>query len=136
MKIVANSERTAKPGPEVWFTGLVWIDPVVEPAAPSRLQSALVTFAPGARTHWHTHPLGQTLLVVSGLGWVQRQGEPVTTIRPGDVVVIAGGENHWHGAAAGRTMVHLAMQEADESGTTVVWGDPVSDQQYQVGSTE
>jgi len=99
----------------------------------SKLQAALVTFTPGARTHWHTHPLGQTLYVVSGLGWVQLEGSVKRVIRPGDVVVIAPGENHWHGAEAGHTMVHVAMQEADETGSPVVWGVSVTDEEYGAG---
>ena len=130
MKIVGNAERGCRRGPEEWFTGMVWIDGVVEATAPSRLQSAVVTFTPGARTAWHTHPLGQTLYVVSGLGWVQKQGEAAVAIRPGDVVVIAPGENHWHGAEAGHTLVHLAMQETGDSGSAVVWGEHVTDAEY------
>ena len=130
MKIVGNGERGCKRGPEGWFSGLVWMDSVVEPTVPSRTQAVLVTFAPGARTAWHTHPVGQTLYVVSGIGWVQKMGEAAQVIRPGDVVVIARGENHWHGADASHTMVHLAMQEGDESGVNVVWGELVSDEVY------
>ena len=127
MKILGNSERACRRGPENWFTGPVWMDIVVEPTAPAKGQAVLVTFAPGARTAWHTHPLGQTLYVVSGLGWAQKEGEAKQAIRPGDVVVIAAGENHWHGAEAEHTMVHLALQEADESGVNVTWGAMVSD---------
>ncbi len=130
MKILGNAERGCRPGPAEWFTGAVWIDAVVELTPPARLAAALVTFAPGARTHWHTHPLGQTLYVVSGLGWVQKEGEAAQAIRAGDVVVIAPGENHWHGAEAGHTMVHLAMQEKDENGSNVVWGRAVTDEEY------
>ena len=89
-----------------------------------------MTFTPGARTNWHTHPVGQTLFVISGLGWVQLEGEPARAIRPGDVVAIAPGENHWHGAEAGHSMVHIAMQEGDESGVAVTWGKPVTDAEY------
>jgi quercetin dioxygenase-like cupin family protein len=110
----------------------VYVDSIVDGAligGAAKLSSAQVTFTPGARTHWHTHPVGQTLYVVSGLGMVQLEGGPVQTIRPGDVVVIAPGENHWHGADAGHTMVHVAMQESDGSGT-VVWGRAVTDAEY------
>ncbi len=130
MKILGNAERGCKRGPEAWFTGAVWMDSVVEPAAPARGQAVLVTFAPGGRTAWHTHPVGQTLYVVSGLGWVQQEGEAARAIRPGDVVVIAAGENHWHGAEAGHTMVHLALQEGDDAGVNVVWGRAVSEEEY------
>ena len=133
MKILGIAERGCRRGPEDWFTGMVWIDPVVDSAAigaGSRLQSAAVTFSPGARTAWHRHPVGQTLYVVSGLGWAQKQGEAAREIRAGDVVVIGAGENHWHGAQAGHMMVHVAMQEADESGSVVVWGAQVTDEEY------
>ncbi len=109
---------------------MVWIDSVVDPTAPARGSAALVTFSPGARTHWHTHPIGQTLFVMTGLGWVQKEGEPALAIRPGDVVSILAGENHWHGAEAAHTMVHLAMQEMDETGSPVVWGRAVTDEEY------
>ena len=133
MKILENIERECKAGPEAWFTGAVWMESVVEPAAigvEARLQAALVTFAPGARTAWHTHPRGQTLYVVSGAGWAQSEGEPARAIRAGDVVAIPAGENHWHGAEAAHTLVHLAMQEKDEAGISVVWGRQVSEQEY------
>jgi len=133
MKILGNAERGCRRGPEDWFTGEVWIDSVVDPGllgGGAKLSSALVTFTPGARTHWHTHPRGQTLYVVSGPGWVQKEGERAQAIRPGDVVAIAPGENHWHGAEAAHTMMHLAMQEADESGSPVVWGRAVTEEEY------
>ena len=133
MKILGNVERGCRRGPEDWFTGVVWVDSVVDAAAlgaGSRLQAALVTFTPGARTAWHTHPVGQTLYVVSGVGWVQKEGEAARVIRAGDVVVIGAGENHWHGAEAGHTMVHMAMQEADEGGSVVTWGKKVTDAEY------
>jgi quercetin dioxygenase-like cupin family protein len=130
MKILGNAQRRCMQGPEAWFTGVVWVDSVVDLAAPARLAAALVSFSPGARTAWHTHPLGQTLYVLSGLGWVQLEGDPPQAIRPGDVVEIAPGENHWHGAEAGHTMVHLAMQEKDETGSPVLWGRHVTDQEY------
>ena len=130
MEIRDNAQRPAKPGPSNWFTGTVWVQEIVTPVAPARAGSALVTFAPGARTMWHTHPLGQTLYVLSGLGWVQREGGSPEAIRPGDVVLIPPGENHWHGAQAANTMMHLAIQEADATGSPVTWGRAVSDAEY------
>ncbi len=133
MKILSNQERPCKAGPEAWFTGSVWMDAIVDAAAigaEARLQAALVTFAPGARTAWHTHPRGQTLYVVSGVGWAQTEGEPARAIRAGDVVVIPARENHWHGADATHTLVHLAMQENDNAGISVTWGRQVSEQEY------
>jgi quercetin dioxygenase-like cupin family protein len=130
MKIVTSGERGCRKAPEAWFTGDAWVDTIVEMAASSRLQAARVTFSPGARTAWHTHPVIQVLEVISGLGWVQLEGQAAQAIRPGDVVVIGPGENHWHGAEAGHTMVHLAMQEADDFGKTVVWGVKVTDEEY------
>jgi quercetin dioxygenase-like cupin family protein len=130
MKILGNAQRGCRPGPEAWFSGMVWIDSVLDAAPPAKANAALVTFAPGARTAWHTHPLGQTLYVVTGLGWVQKEGEAASVIRPGDVVMIAPGENHWHGAEAGHTMVHLAIQESDESGSPVTWGRHVTEGEY------
>jgi len=136
MKILGNADRGCRPGPAAWFTGTVFVDSILDGGVmggASKAQAALVTFTPGARTHWHTHPLGQTLYVVSGLGWVQLEGSVKRVIRPGDVVVIAPGENHWHGAEAGHTMVHVAMQEADETGSPVVWGVSVTDEEYGAG---
>jgi quercetin dioxygenase-like cupin family protein len=130
MKILGNAERGCRRAPEDWFTGEAWMDAIVEPGGPSRLQALYVSFAPGARTAWHTHPVRQVLHVISGLGWVQREGEAARGIRSGDVVVIESGENHWHGAEAGHTMVHLAMQETDETGKHVVWGRKVTEEEY------
>ena len=135
MKILGNGERGCKAGPAEWFTGAVWMDSVVEPTAPARGQAVLVTYTPAARTAWHTHPLGQTLYVVSGIGWIQSEGQQAEVIRPGDVVVIPAGENHWHGADAKHTMVHLALQEADETGVNVRWGEPVSDAVYSLAGS-
>ncbi len=130
MKILACGERNSGKGPAAWFTGAVWIDEVVTGTAPSRLKANRVSFEPGARTAWHTHPLGQALHVVSGLGRIQLKGEPVREIRPGDSVWIEAGELHWHGAAPGSTMVHLAIQETDERGLNVEWLDHVTDEEY------
>jgi quercetin dioxygenase-like cupin family protein len=129
MQIIRNSLETT-PGPRDWFTGSVFIDAVAAPSPSSRLGAASVHFTPGARTAWHTHPLGQTIYVTEGLGLCQRRGESIETIRPGDRVVFEPGEDHWHGAAPDRFMTHLAMQEADESGSPVSWGDHVTDEEY------
>ena len=112
-----------------WFTGTVWQDPIVEAPTPARLRAACVTFAPGARTAWHTHPLGQTLHVVSGCGLVQGWGGKAQLIRAGDSVWIPPGEKHWHGASPGNAMSHVAMQEAFD-GTHVEWLEKVGDDQY------
>src|SRR5262245_10736501 len=129
MQITRNS-LVSNRGPSDYFTGTVFIDPVAVPAPPSRAASALVHFTPGARTAWHTHPLGQTLFVTEGVGLCQRQGAPIEVIRPGDRVYFEPGEHHWHGAAPNRFMAHVAIQEADESGSVVTWGEQVSDQEY------
>jgi quercetin dioxygenase-like cupin family protein len=129
MKILTNEMRSCRRGPEEWFTGTVWLDEIVI-AAPARMKAFRVSFEPGARTAWHTHPLGQALHVLSGVGLVQMQGQPAQTIRPGDTVWIEPGEVHWHGAAPGHTMVHLAIQVADANGVEVTWLAPVSDQEY------
>lgn len=116
-------------GPSEWFTGSVRIDPLFQAGAPARAAGAAVTFEPGARTAWHAHPLGQTLVVTAGLGFVQREGGPVEEIRPGDVVWIEAGEKHWHGAAPNTAMTHIAIQEALE-GTAARWMEQVSDAEY------
>jgi quercetin dioxygenase-like cupin family protein len=113
------------------FTGTVWQDPIIDAPAPARLRAARVSFSPSARTHWHTHPLGQTLHVLSGSGRFQTWGEPVREIRAGDTVWIPPGEKHWHGAGPTTAMVHIAMHEA-EGGTHVTWLEPVTDEQYGV----
>src|SRR5258708_38342435 len=120
MQITRNSLKTDS-GPSDWFTGTVYIDPIADPSPPSRTGAASVHFTPGARTAWHTHPLGQTIYVTEGIGRCQREGEPVEEIRPGDRVFFEPGENHWHGAAANRFMAHLALQQNDESGSPVTW---------------
>ena len=129
MKITRSSLDTAK-GPADWFTGDVYIDTVAAPEASARAASSLVHFTPGARTAWHTHPYGQTIYVTEGVGRCQRQGGAVEEIRAGDRVYFEPGENHWHGAAPNRFMVHIAIQEVDESGSPVTWGEHVSDEQY------
>ncbi len=129
MDINPADKNPSRRGPAEWFTGTVWQDPVVEAPAPARLRVNRVSFEPGARTAWHTHPLGQTLYVMSGVGRTQTWGGPVRTIRPGDTIWIPPGEKHWHGAAPGTGMVHLAMQEALD-GTAVVWLEHVADADY------
>lgn len=129
MKITRLSTDTT-PGPADWFTGSVYLDPITNPAPPSRVAAASVHFTPGARTAWHTHPLGQTIYVTEGIGLCQREGGPVEEIRAGDVVFFEPGENHWHGATPGRFMTHIAMQEAGDDGSPVTWGRHVTDEEY------
>lgn len=129
MQITRSTIATQK-GPDDWFTGDVYLDPVAAPAGTSTVAAALVHFAPGARTAWHTHPHGQTIFVTEGVGVCQREGGPVEVIRPGDRVFFEPEENHWHGAVPGRLMVHIAMQQTDESGSAVTWGRHVSDEEY------
>jgi quercetin dioxygenase-like cupin family protein len=132
MDIRRCGARPSAMGSAEYFKGSVRLDPVVEAPEPARVRAAVVTFEPGARTAWHTHPLGQTLLVLSGLGRAQRQGGPVEEIRPGDVVWFEPGEKHWHGAAPTVAMTHLAIQEA-ERGSHVSWLEQVSDEEYGAG---
>lgn len=129
MQITRGSLATGK-GPAEWFTGDVFIDAVAAPTAPARAAAALVRFTPAARTAWHTHPLGQTIYVTEGVGRCQREGGPIEEIRPGDRVFFEPGENHWHGAAPDRFMVHIAIQEADATGSVVSWGRHVTDAEY------
>ncbi|WP_458760322.1 (R)-mandelonitrile lyase [Afipia sp. TerB] len=129
MKITSAGTMPSRRAPADYFTGTVWQDPVIEAEAPARLNAVRVSFEPGARTAWHTHPLGQTLLVLSGCGRVQSEGGPVREIRPGDVVWIPPGEKHWHGASPTAAMVHLAMQER-ENGSAATWLEHVTDAQY------
>jgi quercetin dioxygenase-like cupin family protein len=129
MEITRIGFRPSTQGPSDWFTGTVRIDPLFDRAEPSRVGGAGVTFEPGARTAWHTHPLGQTLVVAGGCGWAQREGGPVEEIRPGDVVWFAPGEKHWHGATATTAMSHIAVQEK-LNGSPVTWLEKVTDQQY------
>ncbi len=133
MKILRSNERSSRKGPAAWFTGNVWIDEIAIGAAPSHLRINRVSFEPGARTAWHTHPVGQTLHVLTGTGLVQHEGRLIQEIHPGDTVVIAPNERHWHGAAPANTMVHLAVQEADAQGADVVWLEPVTDEEYTAG---
>ncbi len=129
MDIKKCGTRSSTKGSDEYFTGAVRIDPLFEAPAPARVRGSGVTFEPGARTAWHTHPLGQTLIVTAGLGWAQRDGGPVEEIRPGDVVWFAPGEKHWHGATSTTAMTHIAIQEALD-GKVVDWMEKVSDRQY------
>jgi quercetin dioxygenase-like cupin family protein len=129
MDITRSSIDTAK-GPAEWFTGDVYIDAVAAPPAPARVQANLVHFTPGARTAWHTHPLGQTIYVTEGIGLCQCRGSSIQVIHPGDRVLFEPDEDHWHGAAPNRFMVHLAVNEADEDHAAVHWGEKVTDDEY------
>ena len=129
MEIKRSGSQPSGKGPADWFTGTVRIDPLLAPPEPARVAGASVTFEPGARTAWHTHPLGQTLIVTAGCGWAQKCGESRQEIRPGDVVWFAPGEKHWHGATATTAMTHIAIQEK-HNGSTVDWLEKVSDEQY------
>lgn len=129
MKITRNGSRPSVPGPADWFTGTVRVDPLFQPEAPARAAAATVTFEPGARTAWHTHPLGQTLVVTAGLGRVQCEGGPIEEIHPGDVVWFPPGVRHWHGASPNVAMTHIAIQEALD-GKVVDWMEQVTDAQY------
>lgn len=130
MQIKKNGSQPSNKGPADWFTGTVRIDPLFQPQEPARAAGASVTFEPGARTAWHTHPLGQTLIITAGSGRVQREGGPVTEVHPGDVVWFPPGEKHWHGASPTTAMTHIAIQE-QLNGKVVDWLEKVSDEQYQ-----
>jgi quercetin dioxygenase-like cupin family protein len=129
MNITRAGSQPSNKGPADWFTGTVRIDPLVTAPSPARAAGAAVTFEPGARTAWHTHPLGQTLIVLFGRGLAQHEGGPVEEIRPGDVVWFAPGEKHWHGASPTTAMQHIAIQEVLD-GKAVEWLEHVSDEQY------
>ena len=129
MKLTSSGGHSAA-GPADWFTGTVFIDGIRNPDEQSAVGCAHVRFTPGARTAWHSHPRGQTLYVTDGIGYVARRGAPTQEIRPGDVVHIEPGEEHWHGATAERFMAHVAIQEADEKGEVVTWLDHVTDDEY------
>ena len=130
MEIIRAGSRPSGKGPSDWFSGTVRIDPLFNAFDTARVQGAAVTFEPGARTAWHTHPLGQTLIVTAGCGWVQCEGGPKEEIRPGDVVWLPAGVKHWHGATATTAMTHIAIAEALD-GKSVDWMEKVSDEQYQ-----
>jgi quercetin dioxygenase-like cupin family protein len=131
MQITRNSVETAR-GPEDWFTGAVYIDAVAAPSGPSQVSASNVHFTPGARTAWHTHPNGQTIFVVEGMGLTQRRGGPVEVIRPGDRVFFEPGEEHWHGAAPDRFMMHIAIAQVDSHGNAASWGEHVTDEEYEL----
>jgi quercetin dioxygenase-like cupin family protein len=133
MKIQRSGSQPSNKGPADWFTGIVRIDPLFSANPPGRVAGASVTFEPGARTAWHTHPLGQTLIVIAGAGRVQREGGSIEQIRPGDVVQFGPNEKHWHGATPTTAMTHIAIQEALD-GKAVDWLEKVSDEQYGVTS--
>lgn len=135
MNITRNASQPSSAGPSEYFTGAVRVDSPFQRSSPARVAGAIVTFEPGARTAWHTHPLGQTLIVTSGLGRVQRVGGPIEEIRPGDVVWIEPGEKHWHGASPHAAMTHIAIQEQLD-GKAVEWMEHVTDEQYRARSGE
>jgi quercetin dioxygenase-like cupin family protein len=130
MEIARNGSRPSGEGPEEYFTGAVRVDPLFNAPEPARVTGASVTFEPGARTAWHMHPLGQTLIVIAGSGLAQHEGAPIEEIRPGDVVWFPPGEKHWHGAAPSTAMTHIAIQEQID-GKAVDWIEKVRDDQYQ-----
>lgn len=130
MEIKRNGSQASAQGPAEYFTGTVRIDQPFQGTDPARVSGAIVTFEPGARTAWHTHPLGQTLLVTFGIGWVQREGGSIEEIRPGDVIWFPAGEKHWHGSTASTAMSHIAIAEKLD-GKAVDWMEKVTDQQYQ-----
>jgi quercetin dioxygenase-like cupin family protein len=129
MEITRNGIETMA-GPTDWFTGSVYVDAVATPSEVSHVTASSVHFTPGARTAWHTHPKGQTIYVLEGVGLAQRRGGPVEVIRPGDRVFFEPGEEHWHGAAATRFMTHLAMLQVDDQGNAASWGDHVTEEEY------
>jgi quercetin dioxygenase-like cupin family protein len=134
MELTRNSIETGR-GPGEWFTGAVYIDTVATPSGSSRLSALSVHFTPGARTAWHTHPNGQTIYVLEGVGRAQRRGGPIEIIRPGDRVFFEAGEEHWHGAAPDRFMTHLAMLDVDDEGNSAAWGTHVPDDEYDPAPT-
>ena len=129
MQITRSGIETST-GPSDWFTGAVYLDSVAAPTGSSRVSATSVKFTPGARTAWHTHPNGQTIYVVEGVGLAQRRGGPIEIIRPGDRVFFEPGEDHWHGAAPSRFMTHIAILEVGEDGNPATWGDHVTDEEY------
>ncbi len=129
MEITRSGSKPSAPGPADYFTGTVRIDAPFQGTEPARVGGATVTFEPGARTAWHKHPLGQTLIVISGLGWVMREGGSKEDIHPGDIIWFAPGEKHWHGATDRTAMTHIAIAES-ENGSPVTWMEKVSDEDY------
>ena len=130
MIITRAQEHTSKRGPADYFTGTVWLNELNPAAAASDVRAVVVTFEPGARTAWHTHPHGQLLRILSGIGRIQKDGEPVVDVLPGDVIWFEPGERHWHGAAPGAMMTHLAVQRADEAGRTATWQEQVTEAEF------
>jgi quercetin dioxygenase-like cupin family protein len=135
MELKRVGSQPSVKGPEEYFTGNVRVDPLNFPPEPARVSVASVTFEPGARSAWHTHPLGQTLVVTAGCGWTQCEGEPIVEIRAGDVIWCPPGHKHWHGATPTTSMTHIAIQEA-LNGKNVEWLEKVTDEEYAVGPTE
>lgn len=129
MEITKIGSTPSQDGPADWFTGSVRLDMMIPTKEPSQVSMANVTFEPGARTAWHTHPLGQHIIITAGVGWVQREGGPIEEVRPGDVVWFPPGEKHWHGASPANAMTHIAVQEAQD-GSPVEWLEHVTDEQY------
>jgi quercetin dioxygenase-like cupin family protein len=129
---ITRSSLDTTSGPADWFTGAVYLDPVAAPTEQSRVSATAVHFTPGARTAWHTHPNGQTIFVLEGVGRAQRRGGPVEEIRPGDRVFFEPGEEHWHGAAPNRFMLHIAMLQVDDEGNNATWLEHVTDEEYLV----
>jgi len=134
MQIIKNGSQPSGKGPSDYFTGAVRIDPLFTPPDPARVATALVTFEPGARTAWHTHPLGQTLIIMSGYGWVQSEGELIREVSPGDIIWFSPGEKHWHGATLITAMSHIAIQEK-LNGLSVNWMEHVTDKEYSMPYT-
>jgi quercetin dioxygenase-like cupin family protein len=130
MEIIPAGSRASQVGPESWFTGVVFLDPIVEARPPARLRVTRVTFEPGGRTAWHRHPFGQALFIVAGVALIGRSDGTVERATPGDTVWIEPDERHWHGAAPDSLMTHIAIQEADADGTAVTWEEHVSDEEY------
>jgi quercetin dioxygenase-like cupin family protein len=130
MEIKRANARPTKQAPAERFTGQVWMDEVIVGSAPSRMRATQVSFTPGARTAWHVHPVGQTLYCISGIGRVQLEGKPVQQLHPGDTALIPPATRHWHGAAADRLFVHLAMSEVDDQGEGTAWFEHVADEDY------
>jgi len=131
MNIFSAEDRATRRASPDWFTGTVWVDEIAVQSAPARLRAFRVSFEPAARTAWHTHPLGQVIHIVSGVGRVQSMGGPVRTVKSGDTVIFSPGERHWHGAAPQHAMIHFALQEADSEGMDVYWAEHVTDAEYQ-----
>lgn len=127
---ITKAINDTNPGPKYWFSGDVYIDGIRNPSKDTAVGAANVHFSPDARTAWHTHPKGQTIYVIEGVGLAQSQGGQIEIIRPGDVIYFEPNENHWHGATKNRFMAHIAMQEADSDGGVVVWGNHVTDEEY------